>query len=416
MTLAPPPIVSRPFCQPWLIDTTLRDGEQAAGVGFTEAQAATIAEAVAGAGVPELEIGIPAMGDKEIAKMSRIARLLPGVRTTAWCRALERDIEAASASGVTAVHLSFPVSRSHLAVLNKDIRWCFEAVESLVPLARRRFSYVSIGGQDASRAPIDVLVHFARHLASVGADRLRVADTVGRWNPLECAEVVARLRATAPELTLGVHTHNDLGMATANAIAAVAAGAHAVDVTVNGLGERAGNAALEEVVMGLEISLGVPTGIMTQELSALSSLVAEASQRPVHVSKPIVGEAVFSHESGIHVHALLRDATSYEAFAPERVGHAARRFVLGKHSGTTARQHLLGSAARAGVGSPGAECSHPAHALRGAADAVASGRRPEHSPAAYVDDRGAGPTILRVGDAGSRAPLTPQRKPSGSLE
>lgn len=328
---------------PWLVDTTLRDGEQAAGVAFTEDQALHIAECLAAIGIPELEIGIPAMGDAELRKMQRISQQLPNLRTTAWCRAKHDDIEAAKRSGTNAIHLSFPISDIHLGVLKRDLAWLLDEAEALIGVAKRHFDYVSVGTQDASRTDSTRIAHFGRHVRDLGADRLRIADTVGVWHPLECAALVKQLRDELPTLTIGVHTHNDLGMATANAVAAASAGGHSLDVTVNGLGERAGNAALEEVVMAFEVALGTPTGIRTEGLVNLSQLVARYSGRPVPVSKPIAGSNAFSHESGIHVHALLRNRRSYEAFPPERVGHAERLFVLGKHSGMTAIRHVLQS-------------------------------------------------------------------------
>lgn len=330
-----------PSGAPWIVDTTLRDGEQAAGVAFTQEQAANIAERLEAIGVPELEIGVPAMGDVELRKMARIARMLTRSRSVAWCRARDSDIEAAKASGVSGIHLSFPISEIHLQVLGRDSNWLYEQAAQLVPVAASHFDYVSIGAQDASRAAPAEVLRFARHVAGLGVDRLRVADTVGIWHPHACSSLVAMLRAEVPSLCIGVHTHNDLGMATANAVAAAMAGAHCLDVTVNGLGERAGNAALEEVVMALEISMGRATGIQTHELVKLSQMVARCAARPLSLSKPISGRNVFSHESGIHVHALLRDRRSYEAFPPERVGHPERCFVLGKHSGASAIRHVL---------------------------------------------------------------------------
>lgn len=327
--------------QPWIIDTTLRDGEQAAGVAFSSDQSFCIAEKLATMGIPELEVGTPAMGDAEVEKMRRISRARFGCRTTAWCRAREGDIEAAARAEVDAVHLSFPVSEIHLNALGKCRDWALEQVAHRVGTARQRFGYVSVGAQDASRAEGRWLGQFAQCVVDSGADRLRIADTVGIWDPLQCADAIRALRVTVPTIDLAVHTHNDLGMATANAVTALGAGADSVDVTVNGLGERAGNAALDEVVMALEVTRGVRTNVVLKELVALSQLVAESSGRPIHWQKPVVGGAAFSHESGIHVHALLRDRRTYEPFGPDLVGRKRPDYVLGKHSGLSALETAL---------------------------------------------------------------------------
>jgi homocitrate synthase NifV len=327
--------------QPWIIDTTLRDGEQAAGVAFSSDQAFSIAKKLASMGVPELEIGTPAMGDAEVEKMRRISRARFGCCTTAWCRARESDIEAAARAEVDTVHISFPVSEIHLDALGKKRDWALEQVVKLVGIAKQRFGYISVGAQDASRAELGWLGQFARHVADSGADRLRIADTVGIWDPTQCADAVRALRAAVPRIDLAVHTHNDLGMATANAVTALSAGADSADVTVNGLGERAGNAALDEVVMALEVTRGLCTNVALKELVALSQLVAECSGRPIHWQKPVVGGAAFTHESGIHVHALLRDWRTYEPFCPDLVGRKRPDYVLGKHSGLSALETAL---------------------------------------------------------------------------
>lgn len=335
--MEPPPTVER---STWLVDTTLRDGEQAPYVAFNEDQALAIAENLAAIGVPELEIGIPAMGAAEQRKMQRIARSLPYTRCTAWCRARSDDLSAAARTGVPAVHFSVPTSLLQLEALGKDLGWAQRELHHLIAQAKNHFDYISVGAQDASRTSLAHLISLARFVESEGANRLRLADTVGIWNPIQCHATVSRIVAGAPGLAIGVHTHNDLGMATANAVTALYAGAACVDVTVNGLGERAGNAALEEVVMALEVQDEGSSRIATSHLLALSERVAAYSGRPLPVAKPIVGRGTFWHESGIHVHSMLRDSRTYEPFSPERVGHLGREFVLGKHSGSAALRHL----------------------------------------------------------------------------
>jgi homocitrate synthase NifV len=199
---------------------------------------------------------------------------------------------------------------------------------------RGAFQFLSVGAQDASRADRQFLAEVAQAAEASGLCRLRLADTVGLLNPLQTYSLVEFLRAEAPMLELEFHGHNDLGMATANTIAALAAGAKYASVTVNGLGERAGNASLEEVVMAARMTLNCDCGIDTRQLGDLSVLVANASGRPLSPDKPIVGPGVFRHESGIHCSGLLSEPRSYEPFAAEEVGHTPTELVLGHHSGT----------------------------------------------------------------------------------
>jgi homocitrate synthase NifV len=280
------------------------------------------------------------MGRQEQQKIRQIVRALPQIRCTAWCRARYEDLLAAVDAEVSAVHLSVPVSAIQLAALGHDWNWVFSQLGQLIPWARKRFDYVSIGAQDASRCDTQDLIRLAKFLSKHRVDRLRLADTVGLWNPIQCYGLVAGVVAAVPTVPIGVHCHDDLGMATANTVVALLAGAHSVDVTVNGLGERAGNAALEEVAMALEVAALGSSGIDTSGLVALSKLVETCSRRKLPIGKAIVGDGAFRHESGIHVHAMLRDSRAYEPFAPERVGHSGREFVLGKHSGNAARHHM----------------------------------------------------------------------------
>ena len=319
-----------------VVDTTLRDGEQTAGVVFANQEKIIIAEMLSDLGVDQLEVGIPTMGGDEKKAIKEIVKRNLRSSIMAWNRAVVSDIEQSIDCGVDAVAISISVSDIHIQhKLRTSREWVLENMIKSVEFAKKNGLYVSVNGEDASRADREFLVQFITEAKKAGADRFRYCDTVGIMEPFKLHKDIKYLYDKTG-FDIEMHTHNDFGMATANALSGIKAGASHVGVTVNGLGERAGNAALEEVLMSLMIVCGYEgKDINTTMFKELSEYVSRASGRELPKWKAIVGSNMFAHESGIHADGAIKDPKNYEAFDPSIVG-LERQIVIGKHSGRAA--------------------------------------------------------------------------------
>ncbi len=325
-----------------IIDTTLREGEQTANVYFDLAEKLHIISLLNKVGIDEIELGIAAQ-NPEIDELIKEAGKLAGCPKLAlWCRCLPKDIEESLKLCPDILAISIPVSDIHIKnKLGRDRKWALARVREGIRQAGDLSScYLSLGLEDASRADMDFVDEVCLLAEKEGINRVRFADTVGIMDPIAIFDVISRLRSLL-SVDIGVHAHNDFGMATANAIAALAAGADFADVTVNGLGERAGNAALEEVTAFLTKRKGIDRYNL-KHLRPLSEYLAKVSNLPLSPKKPVVGKDIFTCDSGIHIDGLVKNPSNYEPYDPTEVS-LDRRFLIGKNAGKNALRHKLES-------------------------------------------------------------------------
>ncbi len=323
-------------------DTTLRDGEQTAGVVFANEEKVHIAKMLDTVGVHQIEAGIPTMGGDEKEAIKAIVSLNLNCSILGWNRAVKSDIDDSLDCGVDAVAISISSSDIHIEhKLRKSREWVLESVKTAVDYAKGFNLYVSVNAEDASRSDMEFLLQFARTAKEVGADRLRYCDTLGILDPFETFMKVKTI-IDIIGIDVEMHTHNDFGMAIANAIAGIKAGATYVNTTINGLGERAGNASFEEFVMALKYLEGVDLGIDTHLFRDISEYVATASGRFIPAWKPIVGANLFVYESEIRASNVMKDPLTFELFGPEDVG-LERKIIIGKNSGVNTVTYKLNS-------------------------------------------------------------------------
>jgi 2-isopropylmalate synthase len=335
-----------------IFDTTLRDGEQSPGFSMNTAEKIRLARQLAVLGVDVIEAGFPiaSRGDLEAVRM--VAREVRAVPIAALARARKDDvnaaIEALEPAAASRLHIFLATSDLHLqAKLNMTREQALEAIGSMIRFGRQHVGEVEFSAEDAGRTDIDFLCQVCRIAVDAGATTLNLPDTVGYAVPEEYGAMFTRIREYLGDpqgITLSAHCHDDLGMAVANSLAAVRAGVRQIECTINGIGERAGNAALEEVVVALSVrkeSFGVTTNINLEQLFPTSRMLTEITGAQVAPNKAVVGANAFAHEAGIHQDGIIKNPLTYEIISPQAVGVPARSLVLGKHSGRNALKMSL---------------------------------------------------------------------------
>ena len=337
----------------FIFDTTLRDGEQSPGFHLDANSKLTIARQLEKLGVDVIEAGFPISSPGDFESCRRIAHEIRGATVTALARAVKEDIDAVWAAIKEAetpqIHIVLSVSDVHIErKLGMTRAQVLKRGAEMVAYARSLCDRVEYSPEDAGRADLDYLVETVETMIAAGATVINIPDTTGYCLPSEFGGIVRRVIADArggETALLSVHCHNDLGLAVANTMAAIEAGARRVECTINGIGERAGNTSLEEIVMLLAVrqgTLGLECGVDTKEITRTSRLVAELTGNPVQPNKAVVGANAFAHASGIHQDGVLKDRLNYEIMKPEDVGLDDSRIVLTARSGRHAFHHRLG--------------------------------------------------------------------------
>jgi D-citramalate synthase len=324
-----------------ILDTTLRDGEQTPGVSLSVEQKLLIAEALDKLGIDVIEAGTAIASEGDFKAIKEISNSGLKAEICSFARIKKEDIDAAADAEADSIFMVAPSSEIHITSKfkgkNRDdvIRMAIDAVEH----AKERGLIVEFGAEDASRADFEFVKNLFSATLDAGADRLTFADTVGVLMP-EKAEKIMNELTSEFNIPIAIHCHDDFGLATANTVFAVKGGASEFHATINGIGERAGNAALEEVIMALEILYNIKTNVNKKNIYNTSKLVEKLTRVVVPANKPIIGENAFTHESGIHTSAILRNTSTYEPITPEMVGRR-RQLVLGKHAGRASIEAIM---------------------------------------------------------------------------
>ncbi|ASS68892.1 MULTISPECIES: 2-isopropylmalate synthase [unclassified Paenibacillus] len=336
----------------YIFDTTLRDGEQSPGVNLNTKEKVEIALQLEKLGVDRIEAGFPAASPGDLAAVQAVAAAVKQATVIGLARAVEKDIDAAwealKDAADPCIHIflaTSPIHRKHKLKMEKE--QVLAAADKAIRYAKQRFSKIEFSPEDAGRTELDFLCEVTEMAIKAGATVVNIPDTVGYMTPAEFGNIFKTLKETVPGIDgiqLSAHCHDDLGMATANALAAILNGADQIEGTINGIGERAGNTAIEEVALALETRAalyGAKTGLQLKEIARTSRLVSKLTGMVVPGNKAIVGANAFAHESGIHQDGMLKEKTTYEIISPDTIGVKESKLVMGKHSGRHAFREKL---------------------------------------------------------------------------